>query len=102
MRNMATDIVSVILIVFGLILPYMEWLRLTFCKYILHISVEGQYLHSQSLKLRIALLEQNYPQNNYYIIMLRKQLQMYLNNPSLDRETEMQMIRRIIKENKEE
>ena len=51
--------------------------------------------------MRIVLLEQKYPQEHDYIRLLREQLQMYLDNPALDRETESEMIHRLVREAKE-
>lgn len=55
----------------------------------------------RAIGMRIALLEQKYPSDNDYIEMLTRQLQMYLDNPVLDRETESQMISRFVREAKE-
>ena len=97
MRNLVTDIISTIVILLGLVLPFLELAWLMFCKYILHLRTECQYLHSQTLKMRIVMLEQKYPQNNANITMLRRQLHMYLNNPTLDREAENEVIYRLVK-----
>ena len=98
MRNLVMNIISVIAIFVGLILPFLGLAWLIFCKHILHIYTASQYLHSQSLKMRIALLEHKYTQNNAYIAMLKRQLHMYLNNPALDRETENEVICRLAKQ----
>ncbi len=50
--------------------------------------------------MRIALLEEKYPSDHAYIRMLKKQRQMYLDNPDLDRETESQMIHRLVRKAK--
>lgn len=113
MRTMATDIISTIVFFGGLILPLCGWIWIAFCKYVRHFHRECNNhnclyrcrkcppLHSEQLERRIALLEKNYPQDSGYIAMLRGQLKMYLDNPVLDRETEGEMFRRLVKEVKE-
>ncbi|MDE5590518.1 MAG: hypothetical protein K2J60_15495 [Acetatifactor sp.] len=46
-------------------------------------------------------MEKKYPADHNYITLLKRQLQMYLDDPVLDRETESQMISRIVSEAKE-
>lgn len=98
MRSLTIDIISIIAVLLGLILPFAGFICLMFCKYILHFCIECQYLHSQSLKMRIAMLERKYPQSSAYITMLKRQLHMYLCNPALDRETEKETICRLTKQ----
>lgn len=113
MGNLATDILSIFVIFGGLILPLLGWVWIAYCKYIRHFRKECNNcrcwyrckkcppLHSEQLKRRIALLEQKYPSGNGYITMLKGQLQVYLDNPTLDRETESQMMHRLVKEARE-
>lgn len=113
MRTLVTDIISVFLFFMGVILPLLGWIWIAFCKYVRHFRKgcnnhrcwyrcrKCPHLHSEQLQMRIALLEQKYPSGNDYIEMLKRQLQVYLDNPALDRETESQMIKRLVREAKE-
>lgn len=113
MRTMATDIFSVILLVGGGFLPLCAQLWVGYCKYIRHChkgcnNKKCWYrckkcppLHSEQLELRIALLEQKYPGKHRYVEFLKSQLQMYYDNPDLDRETDSEMIARLGKEARE-
>lgn len=105
---------DLILFFCGFILPLCGWIWIAFCKYVRHFRKgcnnrncwfrckKCPPLHSEQLEMRIALLEQIYPQDHAYITMLKNQLQMYRDNPALDRETKSKMIRRIAREIKEE
>ena len=113
MRILAIDIFSLLVIFFGLMLPLFGWLWIAFCKYVRHFHIGCNScrcwyhckkclpLHSEQLEVRIALLEKKYSPDSVYIIMLRRQLQMYLDNAVLDRETESEMIHRIVREVRE-
>lgn len=113
MRTSATDIFSMLVIFFGLILSLFGWLWIAYCKYVRHYHKgcnncscwyrckKCPHLHSEQLEMRIALLEKKYSSDHAYIKMLRGKLQMYLDNPALDKETESQMIHRIVREAKE-
>ena len=92
------------------LLPLCAQLWVGYCKYIRHCHKECNNkkcwyrckkcppLHSEQLELRIALLEQKYPGNHSYVEFLKRQLQMYYDNPDLDRETDSEMIARLGKE----
>ncbi|MDE7224213.1 MAG: hypothetical protein K2O34_10585 [Acetatifactor sp.] len=113
MSNEAIDYLIFFIVFFGLIPSTLMWLWIAFCKYILHFRrgcnnrkcwyhcKKCPFLHSEQLKLRIAMLESKYPKDHGYITMLRNQLQMYLDNPDLDRETESETLKRLSKEAKE-
>lgn len=113
MRTSAIDFFLTLVILLGLFLPLFGWLWIAYCKYIRHFHKDCNNcgcwyrckkcppLRSEQLEMRIALLEQNYPQEHDYIRLLREQLQMYLDNPVLDRETESEMIHRLVKEAKD-
>ena len=113
MRTLVTDFFSIFVILIGLILPLFGGLWVAFCKYVRHYHKgcnnrscwyrckKCPHLHSEQLEMRIVLLEKKYPSDHAYIKMLRGQLQMYLDNPAFDRETEGQMIHRLVGETKE-
>lgn len=99
--------------IFGFLLPFCGWIWIAFCKYVWHFRKgcsnrncwfrckKCPHLHSEQLEMRIALLEQMYPQGHAYITMLKDQLQMYRDNPELDRETKSKTILRLTREMKE-
>lgn len=109
MRNLITDTTVVFL---GLILPLCGWVWIALCKYVLHFRKgcnnrrcwyrckKCPYLHSEGLEMRIKVLEHKQVKDPNYIALLRKQLQVYLDNPKLDRETEREMIYRLAGEAK--
>ncbi len=113
MRTLATDIVAVVMLFFGLVLPLCGWVWIAFCKYVLHFHKDCDnhscwyrckkcpYLHSEQLEVRIAMLQEKYPSDHAYIRMLKKQRKMYLDNPDLDKETESQMIHSLVREAEE-
>lgn len=113
MRTVATDIIMVIFLVGGGLLPLCFQLWVGCCKHIRHFhkgcnNTKCWYrckkcppLHSEQLEMRIALLEHNYPGEHRYIEFLKHQQQMYSDNPVLDRETDSEMIERLGREAKE-
>ena len=107
MQTLIGDFVVVTVFFLGLVVPLCWWVWIGFCKYILHFHKDCDnrnclyrcnkcpHLHSERLQMRIKRLENRETVDKDYIAMLKAQLQIYLQDPDLDRETESKMINRL-------
>lgn len=112
MQNKVMDSIIAVEVFLGVIVPLCWWGWIGFCKYVLHFRRgcnnrnclyrcnKCPRLHSEMLQMRIARLEKQEVKNEEYIAMLKGQLQIYLQDPDLDKETDSEMISRIAKQAK--
>ena len=105
------ELVKMTLFFLGFVVPIFWGVWIGFCKYVLHFHRgcnnhkclyrcnKCPRLNSEVLKERIAVLEQK-NRDEGYIALLKRQYQMYLDNPELNMENESKMVLRVIKKQK--